>query len=202
MNDPRFNPELYREHNENEFKKVEFICDEFPTIIGEILVAQFADGGTIKAGKNVIINSAFWANPTGGTQTCFLIKGEDAVIELGDGCGISNVVLAAKLHIKIGDYVNMGAGCKVFDNDFHSMDMQERVEELQGRDSSTTDIHVAPVSIEYGAFIGAGSIILKGVTIGRGSVIGAGSVVTKSVPPGEIWAGNPAKFIKTIANSS
>lgn len=56
----------------------------------------------------------------------------------------------------------------------------------------------AKVIIEHDAFIGAGCIILKGVTIGACSVIGAGSVVTKSVPPYQVWAGNPAKFIKNI----
>lgn len=55
-----------------------------------------------------------------------------------------------------------------------------------------------PVIIKDGAFIGTDCIILKGVTIGEKSVIGAGSVVTKSVPDGEIWAGNPAKFIRKV----
>ena len=55
-----------------------------------------------------------------------------------------------------------------------------------------------PVAICDNAFIGAKSIILKGVTIGENSVIGAGSVVTKSVPANQIWAGNPAKFIREI----
>ena len=61
-----------------------------------------------------------------------------------------------------------------------------------------TDIKSAPVLIKEGAFIGAHSIILKGVTIGKHSIIGAGSVVTKSIPDGEIWAGNPARFIRKI----
>ena len=44
--------------------------------------------------------------------------------------------------------------------------------------------------------IGAHSIILPSVTIGDFSVVAAGSVVSKSIPPGEIWGGVPAKFIK------
>ena len=52
--------------------------------------------------------------------------------------------------------------------------------------------------IKDNAFIGAHSIILKGVTIGENSIIGAGSVVTKSVPDNQIWAGNPARFIRNI----
>lgn len=47
-------------------------------------------------------------------------------------------------------------------------------------------------------FIGCNSTILPNVTIGNNCVVGAGSVVTKSIPDGEVWAGNPAKFITTI----
>ena len=54
----------------------------------------------------------------------------------------------------------------------------------------------ADIVIEDDVWIGAGSIILKGVTVGEGSVIGAGSVVTKDVPPYAVVAGNPAKVIK------
>jgi len=53
------------------------------------------------------------------------------------------------------------------------------------------------VKIEDGADIGAGCIILPGVTIGEGAVIGAGSVVTKDVPAYEVWAGVPARMIRT-----
>lgn len=45
-------------------------------------------------------------------------------------------------------------------------------------------------------FIGTGSIISKDVKIGSHCIIGAGSVVTKDIPDYEIWAGNPARFIK------
>jgi maltose O-acetyltransferase len=47
-------------------------------------------------------------------------------------------------------------------------------------------------------WVGAGAIILQGVTIGDGAVIGAGSVVTKSVPPRVVAVGNPARVVKSV----
>lgn len=46
------------------------------------------------------------------------------------------------------------------------------------------------------ATIGTNATILGDISIGRNALIGAGSVVTKDVPDGQIWAGNPAKFIR------
>lgn len=54
------------------------------------------------------------------------------------------------------------------------------------------------VDIGDNAWIGAGAIILPGCSVGQGAVIGAGSVVTRSVPPWEIWAGSPARRIRTV----
>lgn len=47
-----------------------------------------------------------------------------------------------------------------------------------------------------GCFVGANTIVCNTVRIGKNSVVGANSVVTKDIPDNEIWAGNPAKFIK------
>lgn len=52
--------------------------------------------------------------------------------------------------------------------------------------------------IKKGASIGAGSVILGGLTIGENAMIGAGSVVTKNVPDNTLWYGNPAKQIKSL----
>ncbi len=65
----------------------------------------------------------------------------------------------------------------------------------------TNDKHPPSKKLEHtivndGASIGANVTVLPGITIGKGSMIGAGSVVTKSVPDGEIWFGNPARFYK------
>lgn len=58
---------------------------------------------------------------------------------------------------------------------------------------------VAPIKVGNNVFIGAGCIILPGVIIGDNVVVGAGSIVTKSLAPNHVYAGIPAKQIKTIA---
>ena len=50
--------------------------------------------------------------------------------------------------------------------------------------------------IKKGAFIGLRTIVCSSVVIGEGAIVGAGSIVTKSIPDYEVWAGNPARFIK------
>lgn len=52
--------------------------------------------------------------------------------------------------------------------------------------------------IHKGASIGAGAVILCGIEIGEQAMIGAGSVVTKDVPAGELWMGNPARYVRKI----
>ena len=164
--------------------------DADATINGRILIGKFAEGGTIRLGRNVIINSSFESNPVGGFRTAFVIKGRDAVIEIGNDVGMSNAMIAARERVVIEDGVWIGAGAKIMDTDFHSMHYDERVADI--------NVPTRPVTIKKRAFIGTEAVILKGVTIGEDSVIGACAVVAKSVPAGEIWAGNPAKFIKKL----
>lgn len=57
----------------------------------------------------------------------------------------------------------------------------------------------APVHIGKNCWIGAGAIILPGVSIGDGSVIGAGSVVTKDVPENVVAVGNPCRVMREIS---
>ncbi len=62
----------------------------------------------------------------------------------------------------------------------------------------TPDLDLAgPIHIGANTFVGAGALVLKGVTIGSNSIIGANAVVTKSFPEGSIIAGNPARVVKT-----
>ena len=50
--------------------------------------------------------------------------------------------------------------------------------------------------LERGAYVGAGALVREGVTVGAWSLVGMGSVVLHDVPPGEVWAGNPARLIR------
>lgn len=65
-------------------------------------------------------------------------------------------------------------------------------------DPSQPGVHFrrGEVHIEDDVFIGLNVCICSSVTIGKGAIIGAGSVVTKDIPPYQVWAGNPARYIK------
>ena len=153
-------------------------------------VSNSRDG--IVIGDHVSINSSLSSNPIGGDARTILFAKGQGKIRIGNNCGISNAAIFATECITIGDNVRIGGGTKIYDTDFHWLDLERRLHKEGGA--------AKPVQIQNGAFIGAQTVILKGVTIGECSVIGAGSVVTKSVPAGEIWAGNPAKFIRSISD--
>jgi len=154
-------------------------------------VLHLRNHGEVIFGKNLKINSSVSANPVRGSKSVIFVD-DGARLVLGDNVGISNSVIYAKREIVIEDNVMIGAGSAIYDSDFHSIDYFERV------NLGDKEVVHKPVKIEEGAFIGAGSIILKGVNVGARSIVGAGSVVTRSIPSGEIWAGNPAKFIKRL----
>lgn len=129
------------------------------------------------------------------TTVCakFAVKPQARLI-IGRRFDVSSASIHCHKSIKIGDYVKIGAECMIFDTNYHSANWKERA-------SRKTDIpnkKCAEVVIDDYAFIGARSIICKGVHIGKCSMIAAGSVVIKDVPEFELWGGNPAKFIKKI----
>lgn len=147
--------------------------------------------GFIDIGKDVTINSSIENNPVAGVgYSAILMQG--GKLQIGDGVGISNTSITCANGIIIEKDVAIGAGCMIADTDFHSLNVIERHREVD------LGIRTAPIKIREGAFVGSRAIILKGVTIGKESVVGAGSVVTKDIPDGEIWAGNPAKYIRSL----
>ena len=68
-----------------------------------------------------------------------------------------------------------------------------------GKLQTEADWACIPTLVKRGASIGSGATLLCGITIGENAMIGAGSMVTRDVPPDAIVAGNPARFVKSIA---
>lgn len=144
-------------------------------------------------GDNFRMNNVSIDNPIGIYGRCQFVVHPKAEIRIGKNVGISQSALVSHCSIVIGDNVDIGGGTLIFTSDFHSLDYKIRM----SKDDQKCKVN-SPVIIEDNVFIGARSIILKGVTIGRNSIVGAGSVVTKSILSNQIWGGNPAKFLRNI----
>jgi acetyltransferase-like isoleucine patch superfamily enzyme len=126
--------------------------------------------GTIDIGQNVKINSGAQFNPIGGQTRTRLIVYPGATLSIGNDVGISNSSIVSQTEILIDDGAMIGASCNIFDTDFHSLDDQVRgTKDDKGK--------TKPIYIGKKTFIGAHSIILKGVSTLDKSIIGAGSVI-------------------------
>ena len=175
---------------------INFLSNDIPikynvlkTIKGRLFLSV---KGKLVIGKNVRINSRFSANPIGGQSFTSIVVKKNCVLSIKDNVAISNSSIFCSDRITIMEDVFIGGDCKIYDTDFHSLILENRILD------NDPDIKTSPVVIEKGAFIGTHTIILKGVTVGEESIVGAGSIVTKNIPPREIWAGNPAKFIRKL----
>ena len=156
-----------------------------------------ARGGTFAIGNNFKMNNSIAANPIGRIQKCSFFVDKRGNLTIGNGVAMSYTAIYCSDRVTIHDNVMIGGGTCIYDTDFHPLTAADR---LADNDDKTMS---GAVVIESDVFIGANCTILKGVKIGSNSIVGACSVVTKSIPPNEIWAGNPAKFIKshsTITN--
>jgi len=118
-----------------------------------------------------------------------------ANVAIGRNCAINHgVFILGRTRISIGDDVVLSARCMLVDggldpNSFSGQEVPKYAE-------------AGGITIEDGVWVGAGAIILPGVTIGRRAVIGAGSVVTRSVGPNAIVAGNPARPLTRSSEAS
>lgn len=95
------------------------------------------------------------------------LSSTNGVLIIGEKCFVNrNCIIASHEQIVIGDNVTIGPGTYIYDHDHNG----------------SGGFNTEPVRIEDNVWIGAGCIILKGVTIGHNSVIAAGTVLTKEVP--------------------
>jgi acetyltransferase-like isoleucine patch superfamily enzyme len=159
-------------------------------------IIKIAPGAQIVLGAGVLVNSRNGSNSAGLPHpTILAATSPESSIMIGEESGISGASISARLGIRIGKRVLIGAGACIWDNDFHPLKLEDR------RENANAHVHALPIRIEDDVFIGARALILKGVTIGRGAVIGAGSVVCQDVQPETVVAGNPAKVIGSNESS-
>jgi len=167
-----------------------YIGKQFQTDV--IINLSLHKSSKMKIGDNCILRSRTNNNFVGINKKVSIGVAENAELIIGNNCGFSGTSIYASNQIVIGGYCNFGGNTFIWDTDFHPLDYIER------RKNNIFKINTLPIIIGDDVFVGANSIILKGVTIGDRVIVGAGSVVTKSIPADEIWGGNPAKFIKRI----
>lgn len=148
----------------------------------------------VTIGKNFKINNTIMSNPIGGKEKCLLIVRENSTLVIGNNVGISGTTIVAQKEIIIEDNVKIGGNVRIYDTDFHSLEADKR--KIANRDKEHTV--KKRVLLRKNSFIGAHTTILKGVEVGENSIIGACSVIAKDIPKNEVWAGNPARFIKKI----
>ncbi len=172
------------------FKKNKVLIGHKYKFHGIIFMRNF---GIIRIGDNFKATSGKRYNPIGGDTVLRIYCRKNAKIIIGNNLGVSNSTFHIANELIIKDNVMIGGGCKIWDSDFHSLDPKERIF------NGDKNVLSKPIYIDNNVFIGASSIILKGVHIGENSIIGAGSVVTKDIPKNEIWAGNPAEKIRSLA---
>ncbi len=126
--------------------------------------------------------------------------GENAFVQIGNGCHLTECFLIANQEIRMDDNVVIGWHATVVDSDFHPVPPSERESDVLALSPLTQGLprHYGvnrPVVIERNVWIGPLAVILKGVRIGAGAVIEPGAVVTRDVPPGARMLGNPAQNV-------
>lgn len=161
------------------------------TILGKPLIKKH-DNSMITIGEGVVLCSSSKYTDLGVNHPVIIkTLSSSSHISIDNNTGMSGTTICCSEKIEIGKNCLIGANVTIVDTDFHPI-------QSSSRRFSKNNIQVSPVNIKDNVFIGANTLVLKGVTIGKNSVIGAGSVVTKSLPENVIAVGNPAKVVRNI----
>ena len=120
------------------------------------------------------------------------ILGKDSYVDFG-------VQIGENVKIQNGAFVYHGttieSGVFVGPGVIFTNDKRPRAINPDGSLKGNDDWEVGNTLISYGASIGAGSVILPGITVGRFALVGAGAVVTRDVPDHALVVGNPARQV-------
>ena len=135
-------------------------------------------------GENVAIDTPFHCDHG---KNIFI--GSDVIINM-------NCTFVDNAPIKIGNRILIASNVQIYTSSHPVLPQERLIPDWKERKTTWFRTYALPVEIKDNAWIGAGSILLPGVTIGENSVIGAGSVVTRTIPANCIAVGNPCKIIR------
>ena len=157
-------------------------------------------GARIEIGDNVTIKSSFLSNLVGlYNRTIIVTRVSAAEVIIGNNVGISGTTIYARKRIEIGDNTAIGGNCKILDNDFHPLDVENRLKLMKNVHGGDSDLVPSKeVKIGKNCFIGCNSIILKGTVLGEGCVVGAGAVVAGKFEDNCVIVGNPVSMFRDL----
>jgi acetyltransferase-like isoleucine patch superfamily enzyme len=130
-------------------------------------------------------------------QFCVILR----EAKIGSNCNICSHCFIEN-NVLIGSNVTIKNGCLIYDGTV----IEDNVfigpnavfaNDKYPRSKQYLDLHLQ-TTVQEGASIGSGAIIMPGVCIGSKAIVGAGAIVTKSVPDGYIVAGNPARQLRSL----
>src|SRR5260370_15348874 len=160
-----------------------------------------------------MINTSFYIHPTAEVSSTAQIGAGTRIwgqvhvrehVKIGESCNIGKGVYIDR-HVQIGsnskiqNHASLFEGLTLEDGVFigphvcFTNDLLPRAITPDGKLKIADDWVITPTLIKYGASIGAGSIIVCGISIGEFALIGAGSVVTHDIAPHSLSFGNPAR---------
>lgn len=155
--------------NKSEFKKIPFLL-RFKTKIGK-LFAQYFPHNKIRIF---------------GLRLCGFEVGNKVYI--GQDLIVASIISERSCNLIIGNRVAIGPRVTLLlSSDANWSKLMEFIKPIK-----------STVRLEDDCWIGAGVIIMPGITIGRSAIVGSGAVVNKNVAPYTIVAGVPAKFLKMV----
>ena len=172
-----------------------FYEDVLETPIGSF--TRFGKG--VKLGFNVVIDGVVTIGDN-------VFIGHNTVIrsgvEIGNNTVIGHLVMIES-DTKIGDFVTIQSQCHITKlATIHSrVFMGPKAMCINTHNIShgrKFEVKLEGPTIQYGARIGSGAIVMPGIIIGNEAVLGAGAVATKDIPAFQIWMGIPAKYGKNV----
>jgi len=148
------------------------------TLFKKGVTISVSDRGVLKIGNHCLFHK----------NVLLLLTLPTPSVAIGNSVFVGqDTIIAAKNSIIIGDFTVFAPRCYVIDHE-HGFESDDLILNQKSV--------LKKVNIGRDCYFGTGSVVLGGVSVGDGAIIGAGSIVIKNIPAGEVWAGNPAKFIK------